>query len=96
MSSNKKKSVQLGFAEKQEGYLLKNRFFPSKVGGSPAWLELKNIPEAKDLLCDYCEEPCIFLCQIYAGSEHFPHAFHRTIFVFVCRNGKCCALNKSG
>lgn len=34
MSSN---VVDLGFAEEQEKYLLKSRFFPSKIGGAPAW-----------------------------------------------------------
>lgn len=90
------KNVQLGFVEEQEQWLLKNRFFPSKVGGLPAWLELENIPESQDLSCDYCGEPCIFLCQIYAGSEKIAHAFHRTIFVFICKNGKCCSINQSG
>lgn len=58
------KRVQLGFAKKQEEWLLTNRFFPSKVGGFPAWLQLANIPDAKDLSCDYCNETCIFLCQV--------------------------------
>lgn len=89
-------SVQLGFAEDQDSWLLTNRFFPNKVGGSPAWLELQNIPDTKDLLCEYCSEPCIFLCQVYAASAHIVHAFHRTIFVFICRSGKCCALNQNG
>lgn len=96
MSNDRRKVTQLGFAEEQEGWLLTNRFFPSKIGGQSAWLELMNIPEAKDLLCEYCDKPCIFLCQLYAGSEQIPHAFHRTIFVFICNNGKCCSLNQAG
>lgn len=96
MAVNRKASTLLGFAEEQENWLLCNRFFPCKIGGQPAWLELQNIPESKDLLCDYCNEPCNFLCQVYAGSEHIPHAFHRTVFVFICKNGKCCSLNLAG
>lgn len=96
MSSGELKPTQLGFAEDQEGWLLTNRFFPSKIGGKPAWLELQNIPEAKDLQCDYCNETCVFLCQVYAGSENNANAFHRTIFVFICRDGKCCQLNQAG
>ncbi|CRL07399.1 CLUMA_CG020372, isoform A [Clunio marinus] len=88
--------VQLGYAQEQESWLLTNRFFPSKIGKKPSWLELTNIPKAEDLLCDFCQEPCIFLCQIYAGSAHVSHAFHRSIFVFICRNGKCCQENLSG
>ncbi|KAG5670171.1 hypothetical protein PVAND_000452 [Polypedilum vanderplanki] len=81
------KYVDLGFAEEQESWLLTNRYFPSKIGGKIALL---------DLLCEYCNEPCIFLCQVYAGSEKVSHAFHRSIFVFICKNGKCCSLNQSG
>jgi len=48
-------------------------------------------------MCDYCNEPCTFLCQLYAaGQEKIFHAFHRTIFVFICRNGQCCNINQSG
>lgn len=60
---------QLGFADEQEGWLLTNRFFPSKIGGRPAWLELENIPDPKELLCDYCNEPCVFLCQVIFFSH---------------------------
>lgn len=95
-SSRKNNYVDLGFAEEQDAWLLSNRYFPSKIGGYPAWLDLEKVPESKDLLCDFCNEPCIFLCQIYAGSEQITHAFHRTIYVFVCRNGKCCSSNQSG
>ncbi|EDS36241.1 pcdc2/rp-8 [Culex quinquefasciatus] len=57
-------SVDLGFLEPCEEWLLANKFFRSKVGGKPAWLELKKLPAAKDLLCGVCGEPCVFLCQI--------------------------------
>ncbi|CAG9811530.1 unnamed protein product [Chironomus riparius] len=97
MESKELKSIDLGFSEEQDSWLLTNRFFPSKIGGKAAWLELENIPDAKDLSCDYCNEPCTFLCQIYAaGTGKISHAFHRTIFVFICRNGKCCNINQSG
>lgn len=64
MSGGSTNKIQLGFAEEQDGWLLTSRFFPSKIGGTPAWLDLQNLPEAKELLCDYCNEPCIFLCQV--------------------------------
>ncbi|XP_076247235.1 zinc finger protein RP-8 [Calliopsis andreniformis] len=89
-------TVDLGFAEKCESWRLESRFFPSKVGGKPAWLNLKNIPGEKDLLCEYCKEPCIFLCQIYAPYEDGEAAFHRTIYVFVCRKPECYKLNENG
>ncbi|XP_070503973.1 programmed cell death protein 2 [Chironomus tepperi] len=97
MASKELNCIDLGFSEKQISWRLTNRFFPSKIGGKVAWLELENIPETKDLSCDYCNEPCTFLCQIYAaGHGKLDHAFHRTIFVFICRNGKCCNINQSG
>lgn len=88
--------IDLGFAEEADDFLLKNVFFVSKLGGKPAWLELKNIPEQHEVICELCNEPCAFLCQIYAPSEVDPEAgFHRTIFLFICKNGKCCQENSS-
>lgn len=89
-------TVDLGFAEKCESWLLESRFFPSKVGGKPAWLNLKDIPGEKDLRCEYCKEPCVFLCQIYAPYEESETAFHRTIYVFICKKPKCCKSNENG
>ncbi|XP_076752195.1 zinc finger protein RP-8 [Xylocopa sonorina] len=89
-------TVDLGFVQKCDSWLLESRFFPSKVGGKPAWLDLKNIPGEKDLQCDYCKEPCIFLCQIYAPYEDSEDAFHRTIFVFICKKAECSKLNENG
>lgn len=57
-------SVDLGFLEKCEAWLLTNKFFPSKVGGRPAWLELQNLPNVKDLKCEHCQNELIFLCQV--------------------------------
>lgn len=88
--------VELGFVENCEPWRLESRFFPSKVGGKPAWLDLKNIPNADDLACDYCHDPCIFLCQIYAPIEDYPNTFHRTIYVFICKKIDCCRLNQNG
>ncbi|OAD60622.1 Programmed cell death protein 2, partial [Eufriesea mexicana] len=86
----------LGFVKKCESWQLESRFFPSKVGGKPAWLDLKNIPGEKYLQCEYCKEPCIFLCQIYAPYENSEDAFHRTIFLFICKKVECSQLNKNG
>ncbi|XP_078038492.1 zinc finger protein RP-8 isoform X2 [Augochlora pura] len=88
--------VDLGFVEKCDAWRLESRFFPSKVGGKPAWLNLKDIPGEKNLRCEYCQEPCIFLCQIYAPYEDNETAFHRTIYVFICKKPECCKLNENG
>ncbi|KAH0534527.1 programmed cell death protein 2-like [Cotesia glomerata] len=89
-------SVTLGFAEESEPWLLKSCYLPvMKIGGKPAWLDLKNIPNAEDVACGHCKEPCIFLCQIYASDEQNPQAFHRSLFVFICRKGACCRPNSS-
>ncbi|XP_018053321.1 PREDICTED: programmed cell death protein 2 [Atta colombica] len=89
-------AVDLGFVEKCENWQLESRFFPSKAGGKPAWLDLKNIPGKGDLECEYCGDPCVFLCQIYAPYEEDSNAFHRTIYIFVCKNADCCKPNQNG
>ncbi|XP_041769954.1 programmed cell death protein 2 [Anopheles merus] len=82
-------SVDLGFLEPCEPWLLTNKFFRSKVGGKPAWLELKHLPKPDDLLCGQCNEPLGFLCQVYAPVEANENSFHRTLYVFVCLTAAC-------
>lgn len=89
-------AIDLGFVQTCESWRLTSRFFPSKVGGKPAWLELKNIPGKNDLECEYCNDACVFLCQIYAPYEEDAKAFHRTIYVFICKNVDCCRPNQNG
>ena len=76
---------------------LNPEFFPSKVGGDPAWLDPKNLPSDADLRCqakvrgETCGQRLSFLLQVYAPiSDGPPEAFHRSIFLFVCSNVLCC------
>ncbi|KAL5288876.1 PDCD2 family protein [Megaselia abdita] len=88
-------NVDLGFVEECSSGLLTNKYFPSKIGGKPAWLELKSLPKFKQLQCESCKEPKTFLCQVYAPDEDNPECFHRTVYVFVCRNPDCNIPNSS-
>lgn len=95
--------VELGFLDSCEYWQVESRLFPSKVGGKPAWLNLENLPSSEQLKCKKCEETMIFLCQLYApfeedtqhSFEDYLNNFHRTIFVFICRNSSCCERNNS-
>lgn len=88
--------VDLGFARAYcEPWRLESRFFPSKIGGKPSWLDLKHIPGKSELECDYCGDPCVFLCQIYAPWDD-PDTFHRTVYIFICKNVECCKANQNG
>ncbi|CAN7992111.1 unnamed protein product [Ixodes hexagonus] len=88
--------VELGFLEKCEPWVVKSKYFPSKVGGKPAWLHLKNIPDGEHLSCQNCGEPCVFLLQVYAPIDDIDSAFHRTLFLFVCVAPGCLNKNKTG
>ncbi|EER16055.1 programmed cell death 2, putative [Perkinsus marinus ATCC 50983] len=68
----------------RQDHLLQRRYFPSKIGGSPAWLDPELLP-AGDLTCDNCDQPLTFLAQVYSPGEN-DAAFHRTIYVFACRS----------
>ncbi|PIC42812.1 hypothetical protein B9Z55_009767 [Caenorhabditis nigoni] len=92
---NLNEPVYLGFGAEvkvDDLYRLHSKFLPlGKIGGKPSWLNPKHLPKSTDLLCKVCEKPMCFLMQVCAnGGEHDPpHAFHRTIFLFVCRNPAC-------
>jgi len=80
--------VELGFTEELDNPLLfAPGHFPSKVGGHPAWLDPALIPAVPT--CGVCSEPLVFLSQIYAGLDRSSNGFHRSIYVFCCRNGTC-------
>lgn len=89
--------VRLGLVEEPEvPEALISKFFPSKVGGKPAWLIPRPLPEREDLLCsatphgETCGRSLAFLMQVYAPlMDGEPESFHRTLFVFCCRNKTC-------
>lgn len=87
--------VDLGFAEECEPWEVESRLFPSKLGGKPAWLNLEGLPNAEELQCEECNQQMIFLCQIYAPYEEDDTNFHRTLFIFICRNESCCHKNSA-
>ncbi|KAL4704299.1 hypothetical protein ACJJTC_012875 [Scirpophaga incertulas] len=81
--------VDIGFLEEKPSWQLHPKFFPSKVGGKPAWLDKNDIPSNLEACCRKCTDPLTFLCQIYAPFEDRDDAFHRTVFVFICGNKAC-------
>ena len=86
MSSN----LELGSTvECNQWWHLSSIFFPSKIGGKPAWLSPSGVP-IDDLRCNVCERPFTFLLQVYApGPSEESQAFHRTMFIFMCPNANC-------
>ena len=82
--------VELGFVERvDDPGQLTSPFFPSKVGGRPAWLDLKDLPQPQRLACGVCGKPSVFLLQLYAPIPEHPCAFHRSVFVFMCKDPSC-------
>ena len=93
-TSESGKRVDLGFVNDDcDPRLLKSHYFPSKVGGKPAWLSLNPIPPTDRLTCSKCSGQLVFLMQVYSPRNEQPDAFHRTLFLFVCRNPACCSPN---
>ena len=59
----------------------------------PSWLSLSGLPPPSSMACAHCSAPMVFLLQLYA-PYHWPGleaAFHRTVFVFMCRRAECHA-----
>jgi len=78
--------VELGFVEKPEDDL---PLFPSKTGGKPVWLDPLNLPHVENLTCKKCGNPRVLLLQLYAPVDHLTNCYHRTVYVFCCKNPAC-------
>ena len=89
------KKVEVGLVEVAEDpELLTTPHFPSKVGGKPAWLDRVHLPHPEDVACGACRKPMTFLLQVYAPvpvDESAPDGaeYHRTLFLFMCRDPSC-------
>jgi len=89
--------VRLGIVEELEiPEAMEPKYFPSKVGGKPAWLVPSPLPPAEDLRCqatphgETCGRQLAFVLQVYAPlMDGAPESFHRTMYVFCCRNKTC-------
>lgn len=85
-----KEPVGLGVLEKPEdSWSLLRELFPSKAGGTPAWLDPVNLPTGRSCLCDFCGEPLQFMLQVYAPLMEKDSTFHRTLFLFMCTSMAC-------
>ena len=60
-----------------------------KVGGKPIWLNPVQIPSPSELKCQHCEETLSFLLQIYCPLDEVIDAFHRSLYIFCCRQKSC-------
>lgn len=81
--------VVLGFAEPPVSAAAFRPYrFPSKLGGRPVWLYFGHSrPHA--LRCGVCGGVLAFLLQLYAPINGLDQAFHRVIYLFVCRSRGC-------
>ncbi|XP_062043048.1 programmed cell death protein 2 isoform X1 [Lepus europaeus] len=91
MAALRSAAVELGFAEEAPAWRLRSEQFPSKVGGRPAWLGAAGLPGPGALACGLCGRPLAFLLQVYAPLTGRADAFHRSLFLFCCREPPCCA-----
>ena len=69
-----------------------------KLFTRPSWLALSGLPPPSSIACAHCSAPMAFLLQLYAPYHWFPGveaAFHRTLFVFMCRRAECHAENRA-
>ena len=63
------------------------------AGGRPSWLIPTGLPSPAAMACRRCGEPLAFLLQIYAPLDDAEDAFHRTLYLFCCRDGRCVERN---
>lgn len=60
------------------------------LGGSPSLLLPFTDEDKEKLKCSRCSKLLSFLLQIYAPKDVSESCFHRTVYVFVCRNDPFC------
>ncbi|RUS22173.1 programmed cell death protein 2 [Endogone sp. FLAS-F59071] len=82
--------VQLGFAEDPITPLTADTF-PNKLGGKPvrAWMNPEHVLDAEAVKCGECEKPMLLLVQVYTPEDHPIESYHRTVYVFCCKEGVC-------
>ncbi len=97
-SGNDGEGVQLGFVEPIPSELQGKLLFQDpdwhewdggKVGGKPIWLNPRDLPSRAMLDCASCQDPLIFILQIYCPLDEPVEAFHRVLYVFACRKPRC-------
>ena len=85
--------VQLGFMSETRNAMFADlnweHWDGGKVGGKPVWLNSVGIPVPADLICRCCKSPLMFLLQIYCPLDDVDDAFHRALYVFICRKKSC-------
>ncbi|PHT50523.1 hypothetical protein CQW23_10270 [Capsicum baccatum] len=93
-----KEPVGLGVLEKPENsWSLQRELFPSKAGGTPAWLDPVNLPTGKSCLCDFCIEPLQFMLQLFfvAGvvpGEEIKYVVVAEEYITALRNTRSAAV----
>ncbi|KAI7833054.1 programmed cell death protein 2 [Kickxella alabastrina] len=80
--------VTLGYAEAVDEEFGRE-VFSSKIGGKPRWLDPTRPLAVNRVVCDECTKPMVLLMQLYAPEDEPASAFHRTLYVFICRSGAC-------
>ncbi|ORM39617.1 Programmed cell death protein 2 [Babesia sp. Xinjiang] len=70
-----------------ESWQYQRQYFPSKIGGFPAWLDPENLPSECNLSCIICGGVMSFVLQLYAPDDDEPSgsAFHRSLYLFACQ-----------
>lgn len=79
--------VVLGFIENNDSQLFPNDVFGSYIGGFP--LAFSDIMKFEDIRCQICSQIMSLLIQLYAPEDDIQGAYHRKMYVYVCKNGKC-------
>lgn len=80
-------NVELGFLmSPEEGWRV---WDSAKFGGKPCWLIPTTIPSFSDIQCKNCQKPMCFLMQLYNPCNSKDSAYHRCLYVYVCRDQNC-------
>ena len=86
--------IQLGIVSAKLNSLFQepnwNKWDGGRIGGNVMWLSQENSrPSDSDLTCSFCDSSLTFLLQIYCPLDEPGNAFHRCLYLFICRKPAC-------
>lgn len=80
-------TVEVGFLDEPlHPRAMLREYFPCKVGGKPAWLNPKHLPNQQQITCKHCNNTMVFLMQVQEKKNTYRKQSTRKALRLTCRS----------